>query len=730
MECLSHNQVIRITLGPRVGIYRVLFDEPSRGQTMLARISVRLASSAANEHADSSSDTDASARGARPASDVGVIVVEREELVELDKTLQLQRVEVEPEAIYLLPLEKASARRLYELRLRAMQAFLDVDRLQEQILVHDGLGGLIKEAMRRTGVSRAFVYKCWGLLCRHGFSALSLRPRYDRCGARGVRRPCDPGGRKKAGRKTYKQRIAAYSGVALPDGQPGMSTEWTVRIIAADKAIPNPKPSMRARCIAILRSHFVRRYRDDGKQLIEIELNQGEYPNVAQIERVLKTVATEMEWVLQKTTQGHFTRSQRGAGSRSYKGVQGPGHTWAIDSTVGDIYLRSSVNRSWIIGRPIVYILVDVWSTAVSGFYVCLQGPSWPMAKLSLFSSAAPPQLIADLWGYVPVLSLAPSPTLPAVLLCDRGEYLSRAAAQTGLRLLPILSYTPPYRPELKGLVEVLHRIGKDEQFLFVPGAIDARRKEYELRRTSTATAIFTVRDYVQYLTTIFTRYNLCADRSKRLDAHMQAAGVFPSPAGLWRWGHEVGIGFRRHVPKAELVSSLLMAADARVSRTGVRMFQREYTHPQIQERHWIDIARNLGGWSIPTHYFPGSVSRIWTPDLAGSGMLELLLSDHSTASEELTVDEAVDAFAFQACSSADVEHRRRLGELAAEKDNKALVARASELTAQALEREKGPTPTIREARQEDIAASQFGPATTAPVERPETASLLAPTEI
>ena len=112
---------------------------------------------------------------------------------------------------------------------------------------------------------------------------------------------------------------------------------------------------------------------------------------------------TRLQRILEKTTKAHFKRALRGLTARNWEGVAGPGHTWAIDSTVGDIYLRSSVNRAWIVGRPIVYIIVDIWSTAVVGFYVCLTGPSWNTAKVSLFNATADPALLGDLWGYEPI---------------------------------------------------------------------------------------------------------------------------------------------------------------------------------------------------------------------------------------------------------------------------------------------------------------------------------------
>lgn len=708
MDRLMHNQVIRLPTGPLAGIYRIVLDEPSRDRTAAVRIADGVVASKGDSSSKGHGIANKQPQRRRPPPLVGKLIwFDRRDLVALEQASDLIRVEVEPEAIYLAPLTGSpKAKALFERRKQAMADFLDFDCLTEGILVHDGLGGLVREAMRRASVSRHFVYNCWSLLCRFGISEFSLRPRLDRCGAPGVSRPCDPNGRQKPGRKTNAQKFAALAGNAPPPTQPAMNTKWRLSIIAADKAIPTPKPAMPARCAAIMSSHFVRHFRYEGDQLVEVDLKKGEYPTTKQIRRVLEVDTSRLQRLLQKTTTGHYQRSLRGAASRSWKGVAGPGHTWAIDSTIGDIYLRSSLNRAWIIGRPIVYIIVDVWSTAIVGFYVCLEGPSWAMAKLALLSAGADPTFIANLWGYQPVLSLAPAPTLCAFLLCDRGEYLSQAARRSGIALALHQSYAPPYRPDLKGIVEVLHRIAKDQQYHFLPGAIDARRKEYELRRFNPASACLTVREYVHYLHFAFAEYNLTADRSHRLDAHMRASGVFPSPAGLWRWGHDIGIGFRKDVPKAELLSELLPSATARVTRSGIQFGHQTYGNPDIAKRNWISEARNFGGWDLPCHYFPGTVQMIWAPDIGGTGMLELEISDQSRASPELTFDEVADSIMYSTCNRSDIDHQNTLMRLKLQQQNKDIKGRAMELTAEAIARDQGTKPTLTESRQLEIASS------------------------
>ena len=691
---LIHNTAFRILTGPHMGTYRVVLEEIQLGKTAVVRLDP-----------PSGEDTP---RGGRKCLEnpkkprkksrlplVGALIwLDRAELQALKEGEEIIVVEIVPENFSL----SEASQRLYEARKKIMARFFDFDHFREEILVHGSTAGLVKEAVE-AGASKSAVYTNFSLLARYGFTESSLRPTLFRCGAPNTPKPCDPGGRKKPGAKTKKQQIANAYGVILEPEQPGMSSEWRAKILAADKHIPAPKPPMPARCTQIIDSAFIHRYKHVNGKLVPIPPNLGEYPNRRQVQRVLEKEIPRLQRLLERTTKGHFTRSLRGLIGRNWKGVAGPGHTWAIDSTIGDIYLRSSVNRAWIIGRPIVYIIVDVWSTAIVGFYVCLQGPSWDMAKISLFCAAAPPELLAELWGYEPMLSLSPAPTMCAALMCDRGEYLSKAASITGAKLIPCLSYAPPYRPDLKGLVEVLHRIKKDHQYHFVPGAIDQRRAEFELRRFDPNEAVLTVREYVAYLYTIFTEYNLTAPRHHRLDAHMRAAGVFPSPAGLWRWGHEMGIGVRRSLPLPELITNLLPAEDARVTRQGIMFAGKEYRSDAVDQQEWTAHARNFGGWDISAHYFPGSVSRIWTANPGSSGLLDLRLSDYSTASPELTFDEFLDALAYSQQNNAQAEHTRMTVALRARQRAVEIIDNAKELTTEALKKDRGTKPTLTEAR-------------------------------
>lgn len=684
------------------GIYRVVIDEPTIGRTVAVLISPEdpIRGKGGRKKKD---DKDLKRKRKKPAAPLvgNLIWMDRDELTRLHEKNLLKPHTVE-RAAFVAPTGKNKDD--YERRKTVMESFLDQKKLQESILIHEGIGGIVAETIAEFGVSDSFVYCQWSNLCRWGFDKKSLRPRRDSSGGAGVKRPCDLGPdnkpiRKKAGKKTTKQKIALAYGITLDPEQPGMNSEWAAAIRAADNQIPTPKPSWTKRCELITHSAFCAKSKEVDGVLTLVKPEIGTYPNRAQIQRTLTVDKTQLERLIERTTKSHFKMAMRGLIARNWQGVAGPGHTWAIDSTVGDIYLRSSVNRAWIVGRPIVYIIVDVWSTAVVGFYVCLSGPSWNTAKISLFNAVADPALLGEMWGYQPILSLSPYPTMCYSLMCDRGEYLSTGHRSTAVKLLPQTSYAPPYRGDLKGLVEVLHRIEKDAQFPFIPGAMDYRRAELELRKVNPEDSVLTVRDYVQYLHELFSEYNLTANREHRVDAHMRAAGVYPSPAGLWRWGHEMGVGFRRHTDEADLITALLPSNEARVRRDAIYYSGCDYMSNEIKAAEWTAIARNFGGWDVPIHYYPGSMGSIWTPNAGSSGLLRLRITDESRASAELTSEEWTDVIAAATMDRPMEEHLRMMNSIESGQRIEALLENAKRLTAEAVSKASGAVPTMTEAR-------------------------------
>lgn len=72
-----------------------------------------------------------------------------------------------------------------------------------------------------------------------------------------------------------------------------------------------------------------------------------------------------------------FALEHRAITGTSKQETIGPGSRYQIDATIADVYLVSKYNRNWVIGRPVVYLVIDVFSRMITGVYVGLEGPSW-----------------------------------------------------------------------------------------------------------------------------------------------------------------------------------------------------------------------------------------------------------------------------------------------------------------------------------------------------------------
>ena len=577
-----------------------------------------------------------------------------------------------------------------------MKPFFNQKLLTKHIFSVTGIGSLVASEARKNGVSRAAVYNWFSLLLTYGFASTSLNPRYDLCGAVGEKR-FKSDGRKKSGRKTNLERIVGEN--TYP--QKMVEKEEFEKIIALYKQIKTPKKSNEDVYIEIVNMIYSIKI-SISENGIDYSLPEtGTYINRRQYRHILDGM-NKIEKLLLSTTSGHYKRNQRGQSGKSHQNVAGPGHLFAVDSTIADVFLRSSVNRAWVCGRPVVYIIVDVWSCAIVGFYVCWTGPSWSMAKVALFSAAGQASTLSTLWGCPNWLYLDPVPTLPFEFLCDRGEYLSLAAMESALESMFSLSYNPSLRPDLKGIVEVLHRIVKDEQYAYIPGAIDARRKEMELRKYNPKAASLTLKEYVEYLIVIFNKYNNCADLRGRLDLDMIADNVVPTPVGLWSWGHQVGLGYRKNTNAHTLIKNLLPTGSARINKKGLFFGGQPYESVLATSQQWSTLARNFGASETQVHYFPGSISKIWLPE-GPSGLTEFTLSPYAAAKPNISLDELLDAQMVEKLKSQDREYQRTFNALIALKETNKIITNAVLATAEAELVYSGLVPSISEARKIEV---------------------------
>jgi hypothetical protein len=256
----------------------------------------------------------------------------------------------------------------------------------------------------------------------------------------------------------------------------------------------------------------------------------------------------------------------------------------------------------------------------------------------------------------------------------------------------------PAYRPDLKGMVEVLHRILKDEQYPFLPGAIDRRRRELELSGSNPNESVLTLRDYVHYLVGVVNHFNLFADRSDRMTSEMIAAGVEPTPAGLWRFGFDMGIGYQKAIGQDRLMKSLLIPGQAVSRRNGVYFESLQYDAPIVHEQQWSAVARNEGVARHQVLSFPAACETIWWPNPTGQ-VCELTLNPDARAPATVSVDEWRDALAYDRMKRDDRQHKRLQAAITKLTQDAERIKQATAVAREADAAYVGPKPNLREVR-------------------------------
>jgi putative transposase len=289
----------------------------------------------------------------------------------------------------------------------------------------------------------------------------------------------------------------------------------------------------------------------------------------------------------------------------------GPGSCYQIDATVGDIYLVSSLDRNLIIGRPVIYLVLDVYSHLIVGFCVTLEGPSWPGGRLALANAFANKVEFCARYGIVIAEFEWPSHHLCESITADRGEFLSHNADNLARGLNIRVNNTAPFRPDWKGLVERHFRTIQEDKEVFQAGAVHKRR--YGRGENYRLEALLTLNEFRTLMIYQILRYNQTHwIKGYNLDELAIARHVSPCPLDLWHFGIESRSGQLRTMDPDIVKLNLLPQGTARVTRSGIEFAQRRYTSELAVREQWHEKAGARHNWEVQVAYDPSSLSTIY----------------------------------------------------------------------------------------------------------------------
>jgi putative transposase len=381
-----------------------------------------------------------------------------------------------------------------------------------------------------------------------------------------------------------------------------------------------------------------------------------------------------------------YNRSSRALLGSSTQMAFGPGSLYQIDATVADLYLVNSLDRTKIIGRPVVYFCGDVFSLTISGFSATLEGPSWLGGMLALDNAIADKVAFCAEYDIGIEEDAWPCRDLPEAILADRGEFEGYNADNLVNALNIRVHNTGPYRPDWKGMIERRFGIANEKVIKFVPGYVPRPKKggdpNYALK------AVLTLDEFRKLLICYILDFNNNRYlKTYRKDEFMIADHVERYPLDIWNWGIPHRSGHLHTRPKEIVRLNLLPRKQVSVTPRGIH-FEGElyYTCDLGLRESWFDRARIRGNWKSEVAYDLRSMDQIYL-SLDGGTRLEVC---HLTSASKHLIGrdwhDVVDYFELEKQAEEAARTRKYQASANLHAQMKQIIAVATEKTQAALE--------------------------------------------
>ncbi|GFZ94053.1 transposase [Paenibacillus marchantiophytorum] len=489
---------------------------------------------------------------------------------------------------------------------------------------------MIKKACDETGKGKNSFYKYLHYYWTGGKMVNALLPRFRKCGK--------PGGRKNPTKKMGRPRETKK---AISPDMEGVVVNEGIRKIF-DKVIRdiylkiNRRDSVRFTYVQMLKNHFA--IGTEIRNKVEIPIIPPEYkvPSITQLRYHIKTHFPRGKRLVAREGEVTFNRDFRPLLGSETRKASGPGQIFEIDATVADVYLVSSDDPNQIIGRPVVYIVVDVWSHMIVGFYVGLEGPSWQGMMMALENTAVNKVEFCAQYDIPIQPEDWPCHHMPENFYADRGEMESKNADSLAKALGIKLKNAPPYRADLKGIVEQQFRTLNLTLQPWMPGAV---KKEYIKRGGPdyVLDAKLTLKDFsTMFIERILYRNNSHYMEHYPLDKAEAKDNVKPIARELWNWGVAHN-HFLKEVHPDIVRLNVMPEKSVTASREGIYFEGMYFGSEELVRQGWF-----VKGKSIKTiiSYDRRCMNHVYVKTDNGRGFIKCFLLEKSSRYQDLSLEE------------------------------------------------------------------------------------------
>ncbi len=366
---------------------------------------------------------------------------------------------------------------------------------------------------------------------------------------------------------------------------------------------------------------------EDGSEAMQF-LPKGELPSLRQFRYwYSKTRDVRKEETGRKGETG-FELTARAVTGKNEHGMMGPGSEYQVDATVADVYLVSQFDRKDIIGRPVMYFVMDTVSRIVTGMYIGLEGPSWTGMMMALYNATTDKVDYCQQYGIEITEEMWPCHHVPAVLLGDRGELESHKADNLVSMLGIRVDNAPPYRGDLKPVIESHFKTINTTVKPLLPGFVlpDDRQRGGEDYRLD---AQLNLIEFTQIIIGCVLYYNTKHYMAGyEPNEQMLKSGVDSIPVRLWDWGIRNCSGALRTFPEDTIRLALMPKETASVTKKGIHFKKLYYTCRKAKEEQWFEKARKDKSYPVEVSYDPRNMETIYVWEKNGDKAILCTLMD------------------------------------------------------------------------------------------------------
>ncbi|MGF1987477.1 MAG: Mu transposase C-terminal domain-containing protein [Nostoc sp. ZfuVER08] len=482
-----------------------------------------------------------------------------------------------------------------ELRDRAWQIISFIVTQEPSIYYRDYRGTLVQQVIEKYNAGRTeselvpiTVYKYLRRFWQRGKNKNALLPDYANSGGKG--KPKASGDKKRGRPRKYAQVSEIGIGRNV--------TEEDKRLFrfAIAKFYNNSKENFLTTAYDLMIKKYYSEdfYYDENGVKKSILIPPDKRPTFTQFKYWYEVEQTDIrKTMISRKGSRKYALENRAITGTSQMETIGPGSRYQIDATIADLYLVSLYNPNWIIGRPVIYVVIDVFSRMITGVYVGLEGPSWTGAMMALANAAADKVKFCQEYGIQISEDEWLCRHIPDAILGDRGE-LAGMNVETLIPNLDVrIENAAPYRADWKGLVERQFRTIHGYVKPFVPGYIDTdfRQRGGHDYRLDGRLNINEFTKIVIFLILQHNNHDYLNNYAR--DEMMITNDINPIPRELWQWGIANRSGRLRTFPEDIVKLNLMPTGKATITARGIKFKGMYYTCEKARKEFWFEKSRS-----------------------------------------------------------------------------------------------------------------------------------------